>query len=152
MKAEEVRKARASFVRNEQRANLQAVIEMLRTVPDEQFNMEHWWLEDGEAWDEDRNVTYKVADGPCGCAIGHLIQRGLLSGEVLKPKNLPPGSLPYQYHDRVFVQIADALKLYNSKLAEFLFSQYSYINRGAIRSGDVIRRIEFVLSELKDRE
>ncbi len=132
------------------KTNLLDIIDMLRGVPDEQFNMEHWWLEDGMAYDEDSNVTYKVADGPCGCTVGHLIKKGLLSGEVLKPKDVPAGSLPYEYSDRIFVQIADALKLYNYKIAEFLFSQYSYLRifKKRITQQDVIRRIEFVISEI----
>ena len=130
--------------------NLAGVIEALRKVPDEQFNMEHWWLEDGMAFDEDRNVMYKVADGPCGCAVGHLIQQGLLSGEVLKPKDVPAIAMPYQYSDRVYVQISDALEIYNYKVAEFMFGQYAYLGSrdGPITQEDVIRRINFIISEI----
>jgi len=153
MTAKERAKARARQ-RAEMKENLLSAAEALRTVPDEQFNMNHWWLEDGMAFDDDRNVMYKVADGPCGCAVGHLIQRGLLSGEVLTKTELPPGALPYQYSDRVYVQIADALKIYNYKLAEFLFSQYAYTGarEKPIAKEDVIRRILFVVSELDAAE
>jgi hypothetical protein len=130
--------------------SLRAVIAMLEAVPPEQFNMHHWWLEDGMAFDEDRNLMYKVADGPCGCVVGHLIQRGLLDGAVIEPRDLPAGSLPYQYHDRVWVQIADALKIYNDKIAEWLFSQYSYsFSVRKITKEHVISRIRFMLSEMQ---
>ena len=116
--------------------NLLAAIEMLKSVPDEQFNMEHWWLKDGMAFDEERNRIYKVADGPCGCAVGHLIQRGLLAGDVIKDR------------DRAFWQISDALGIYNDTIAEFLFDQYTYPRGKRITKEDVIRRIEFVISEM----
>lgn len=131
--------------------SLKEVAEFIKTIPDEQFNMGHWWLEDGKAFDDDRGVVYKVADGPCGCVIGHLIHRGLLGGEVLKPDGLGPDALPYQFSDRVFVQISDALKIYNYKIAEFLFSQYSYERHwsGEISRDVVINRINFICSELE---
>jgi hypothetical protein len=150
MKADKKRKAARAQQRADMKTNLLAVAEALRDVPDEQFNMNHWWLEEGMAFDDNRNVMYKVADGPCGCAVGHLIQRGLLSGKVLEPKDLPQGALPYQYTDRIYVQIADALKIYNYKLAEFLFSQYAYTGarERPIAKEDVIRRILFVVVEI----
>lgn len=150
MKADARRKAIRAQQRAEMKANLLAVAEALKDVPEEQFNMNHWWLENGMAFDEDRNVMYKVADGPCGCAVGHLIQRGLLSGEVLTPKDVPQGALPYEFRDRIYVQIADALKIYNYKLAEFLFSQYTYTKsrERPISREDVIRRINFIVSEI----
>lgn len=130
------------------REHLLAVIDTLQSVPDEQFNMEHWWLEDGMAFDNDRNIIYKVTDGPCGCAIGHLIQRGLLSGSVITPSEMPDGSLPYEYTDAIYVQIADALHIYNYKIAEFLFSQYAYLGKKRlIKRDDVIRRIKFIIAE-----
>ncbi len=136
-------------LKSEIKTNLLEVIDVLRSVPDEQFNMEHWWLEDGRAFDDDRNIMYKVADGPCGCVVGHLIQRGLLSGEVLKPKDVPSGSLPYQYSDAIFSQISDALKLYNKGIAEFLFSQYAYFRpRANITQQDVVCRIEYIITEI----
>lgn len=147
--AEKHREARA-LQRAEMKESLLAVVEALRDVPDEQFNMNHWWLDDGMAFDDDRNVVYRVADGPCGCAVGHLIQRGLLSGEVLKPKDVPRGALPYEYTDEIYVQISDALKIYSHQLAEFMFSQYAYTKsrERPISRDDVIRRILFVVSEL----
>lgn len=132
-------------------ANLDSIIAMLDTVPPEQFNMQHWWLERGMAFDDEANRMYKVADGPCGCVVGHLIQRGLLTGDVLDPKDVPAGSLPYQYRDRVWAQISDALKIYNPEVTEFLFSQYAYSMRAQpIKKEDVVRRIRFVLEELND--
>lgn len=140
----------AAQYRTEEVAALEGVIAMLETVQDEQFNMAHWWLEDGMAFDDDRNVMYKVADGPCGCVVGHLIQRGLLSGEVLQPKDVPTGALPYQYSDRVWVQISDGLGIHNYKIAEFLFSQYAYMmTKRSIKKEDVIRRVQFILEELQ---
>ena len=150
MKVEYQRKKARELHRAEMRSRLLSVVRALREVPEEQFNMDHWWLEKGIAYDEDRNVMYKVADGPCGCAVGHLIQRGLLSKEVLNPKDLPQGALPYQYNEQIYVLIADALKIYNHKLAEFLFdpSLYLRVLERPISPSDVIRRILFVLSEL----
>lgn len=133
--------------------NLLAAIATLETVPDEQFNMAHWWLEDGRAFDDDRNVMYKVADGPCGCAVGHLIQRGLLSGEVLKPEEVPSGALPYEYRDRIFVQITAALEIWNYKVAEFLFDHYSYSPIiGKITRQHVIRRMHYIISEMASEQ
>jgi hypothetical protein len=128
--------------------SLKSVKQMLESVDPAQFNMNHWWLDTGEAFDDDRNVMYKVADGPCGCVIGHLIQRGLLEGSVIVPSSVPDGSLPYMYRDRVWVQISDALKLYNYEIAIWLFSQYAY-NKHPISKEDVVRRIDFCISEIQ---
>ncbi len=127
--------------------SLQQVIDMLETVPAEQFNMQHWWLDKGMAFDDDANKMYKVADGPCGCVIGHLIQRGLLAGDVISAKDMPEGALPYQYADRVWVQISNGLGLYNSKVCEWLFSQYSYLSSHKISKADVISRVRFIMAE-----
>jgi hypothetical protein len=135
--------------------SLSKIAEFLLTVPDEQFNMQHWWLEDGMAFDDDRNRVYKVADGPCGCAVGHLIQIGALPGSVIDPNSIPSSAAredwtPSGYRDRIFVQIADELKLYNYKIAEFLFDNYSYFHLGrSITKHDVIRRIEFIMTEVR---
>jgi hypothetical protein len=52
--------------------------------------------------------------------------------------------------ERIYAQIADALKIYSYKLAEFLFSQYAYTGarEKPISREDVIRRIQFAVSEL----
>ena len=140
--------------RAEQRATAKAslldVAEVLRNIQVAQFNMSHWWLEDGMAFDDNRNVMYKVADGPCGCVVGHLIQRGLLRGDILTPKDVPQDALPYEFTDRIYVQIADALKLYNYKIAEWLFSPQAYLGTldRPLEPRDVIRRINFIISEI----
>jgi hypothetical protein len=127
--------------------HLRTIIKTLQSVPDEQFNMEHWWLKDGLAFDEERNKLYKVSDGPCGCPIGHLIQRGLLSEAVLETKDVPSGALPYEYREHIWIQVSDALKL-NTHITQFLFDHYAYHRHRAITRNDVIRRIKFIIAEL----
>jgi hypothetical protein len=119
---------------------------MLREVPDEQFNMNHWWLKDGMAFDDERNRMYKVADGPCGCAVGHMIQRGLLDESVLNPAGL--FKLEYEHRESIWGAISKGLGLHKPLLAEFMFCQYQY-HKHPITKADVIRRIEFVISELE---
>jgi hypothetical protein len=119
---------------------------MLRGVPDEQFNMGLWWLADGMAFDDDRNRMYKVADGPCGCVVGHMIQKGLLPGGVLGETGRFPGV------DDAFRRIDVEMKIFNTQVTRFLFDQYAYPSRvygGAISKEQVLGRIEFVISELE---
>lgn len=132
-------------------ANLRAAAEMIQAVPPDQFNMNHWWLADGMAFDDYRNRMYRVADGPCGCAIGHMIQKGLLgSPDVLGFTIGAHGGVGAEWtRDGVFGRVSDALKLYNSSLAQFLFDQYFYPRSSDISREQVVRRIEFVISELE---
>lgn len=132
--------------------NLSDVLAMLVDVPDEQFNMAHWWLPDGQAFDDDRNKMYKVADGPCGCVVGHMIQKGLFDSvdpSLIGPK--PYVSKPViSPREEVFRVVDEALFLYNRELTKFMFDNYAYANPGRhITKTNVVRRIEFVMSEVE---
>lgn len=132
--------------------NLRAVIDTLRAVPDEQFNMNYWWLEDGMAFDDYRNVMRKVSDGPCGCAVGHLIQKGLLEKDVLNVRSGEWG--PYTESERrsiTFQQISRGLGFDNYETTRWLFDQHAY-SVHPITKSHVIRRIEFIISELEQKK
>lgn len=124
--------------------------EFVESIPNERFNMDHWWLEDGQAFDDDRNEMYRVADGPCGCAIGNMIQEGLfgLTGDVLAtpPEERALRRLPYQDRQATFARIGDIFGI-PYQMAEFMFDQYAYPRASAITQAQVARRIRFIASE-----
>jgi hypothetical protein len=109
----------------------------VESIPIEQFNMDHWWLESGMAFDEDRNRIYRVANGPCGCPIGHMVQKGLFG---LKKEDLE------NERQRIFVIIGDAFGI-GYKKAEFMFDQYAYTPGPRTREA-VAKRIRFIAEEL----
>ena len=125
---------------------LKMIVDMLESTPDEEFNINHWWLEDGVSWDPCRNTTKRVANGQCGCAIGHAINKGILPESVIR---MDHENFEYEYEmrDNVFDKIAHELEIYDGVIAKFLFSQYSY--RGIVTKQRVIDRINFVLKDWK---
>lgn len=109
----------------------------IESIPDEQFNMNHWWLSDGMAFDDERNRMHKVADGPCGCAAGHMMQRGLFG------LSTPTERVERQ---RMFVILGDAFGV-GWKRAEFMFDQYAYDARDRQNKQVVATRIRFIADE-----
>lgn len=109
-------------------------------IPKGKFRMRHWWLKDGRAFDDDRNVMYRVTRGACGCAAGHLAQQGLFN---LTPDNLWKG---VRNRKEVFSTLGDTFGI-GSNLAQFIFDNYSY--RWEATPAQVAARIRFVISEIE---
>ena len=120
------------------RAQLFEAATFIESIPADEFNMHHWWLTDGMAFDDDRNRVYRVADGQCGCAVGHMIQKGLFGLTDEHTKYRGAG------RQAAFVKIGDVFGV-NYKLAEFMFDAYSYA--GEITRERVAARCRFVASE-----
>jgi hypothetical protein len=133
-------------------ARLRSAAEFVEAIPLKQFNIEHWWLKDGMAFDDDRNRMYRVSDAPCGCAIGHMIQRGRfgMTEKTLEMKS-EFNLLPSELREQVFVRIGDAFGV-PFQLAEFMFDSYTYpaYVRNSIKPAHVAKRIRFVADEIED--
>jgi hypothetical protein len=128
--------------REEAIQRLEHAAKFIAAVPPDQFTMEHWWLEDGKYHDYDRGTVEEVAVGPCGCAVGHMVHRELF--------DLHSGVLR-ESRQRIFVILGDLFGL-SYKEAEFLFDQYAYSLRRKVLPSDVVRRIEFMISEVRASE
>jgi hypothetical protein len=129
-----------SFPKREERHDkLLAAAAFVEQIPHDQFNIDHWWLPDGLAFDDDRNRQYRVSCGTVGCAVGHMTHAGAfgLTADVLKN--------PRQ---RVMVIIGDCFGV-SFKLAEFMFDQYGYSLGRPVTVADVVRRIRYVASEMQ---
>lgn len=125
---------------------------LIEAVPEEQFDLNYWWLPDGMAFDDDRNLMYRVSKGQCGCAIGHLTQLSRIPGLRFNgshPVDIAMGG-GYSGRQRMFIIAGDAFGI-PYQLAEFLFDQYSYSNgqrTGAKAIAAVAKRMRFVADEL----
>lgn len=108
--------------------------EIIESIPDSEFDLGHWWLPDGMAFDDDRNKMYRVSDSQCGCAVGHMAHVGAfgLTEDVFSGG-----------HDIPFVRMADLFAI-PLEVSKFLFSQYAYRNtRGADAKCDVVNRLRY---------
>lgn len=135
---------------NASKESLLAVLGFLKDIPDGQFIMEYWWSDDGFMFDEDGR-KFKIAEGKCGCVIGHLIDKGLLSKEVTKIKSKDPlfPDLSIRPENVLYMQIARALKL-DFNTTQFLFNPQHYLDKHRpIKKVDVIKRIRFIVEELE---
>lgn len=93
---------------------LQLILRHAETVPEAEFNMQHWWK---------RNCT------TVGCVIGHACQLPKIQEAGLTLKEMPPvGSIVPSYGQRTgYEAIAECLKI-NRYDAERLFApQYNYV-------------------------
>lgn len=123
---------------NKYRERLLLVVRIISEVPDEEFNMEHWWLEDGSYFDQDRNILIQVSKGRCGCAFGHVVKSKRFD-------ELTEDLLEKERED-VYSIIGRFFGVQN-KLASFIFNQYHYLGGNKITKYDVINRINFVIQE-----
>jgi len=121
-------------------ARLRAARDFVLGIPDREFYISHWWLSDGQAFDEERNRLFRVRDNACGCPVGHMCEKRLFGLSPSTYKN---------NRERVFVIVGDAFAV-PYKLAEFMFSEYTYpSNIGPPTKELVARRIEYVASEME---
>ena len=130
------------------RDRLNAIAEFVLTIPPELFTMGHWWCAGGMAFDDDANKMYKVADGDCGCAIGHCINKGMVALTIDDLTKIP-GDLGIRTETGVrkyaFGKIGEALGITTIE-AEFIFDQYAYSHffRSTITREQVADRLRFV--------
>jgi hypothetical protein len=115
--------------------DLYAAADFIESLPKERFEMSHWWLPDGMAFDDDRNEHYKVADNPCGCAAGNMAVEGLFGLSLELFEN------PREY---VFTRLADLFAIRTVE-AEFIFNQYAY--SCDVSAARVAERMRFVASQ-----
>lgn len=108
----------------------------VEAIPEHRFNMMHWWLPDGTAFDDDANRVYRVADGPCGCAAGNMASEGMFGLSL---------DLFSNQRGYIFARLADLFAI-RTNAARFIFDAYSYQSPGVTRA-DVARRMRFVASE-----
>lgn len=135
----------------ERAARLRECAAVIATIPPEEFNLCHWWLPEGMAFDDDRNRMYRVADGPCGCPVGHLVRNGRIHGlrfdslSRLEDQQVVPPSPAAR--ERIFVLVGSEFGL-SYEIAQFMFDQYSYNGRDTSAAA-VIRRMEFICGEIE---
>lgn len=102
------------------------VADFIESLPPEQFNMNHWWLDDGIAFDDERNKMYRVSDGPCGCAVGNMAAIGLfgITKDIWESPNF---DTIYSCVSRgyIFCQVGKVFAI-NPIEAAFIFDQYAY--------------------------
>ncbi len=117
--------------------------DFVESIPDNEFNMGHWWLEDGIAYDDMRNKMYKAHDGKCGCAIGHMGQNNKFGITT---------STYAATQDIVFPRIGDKFGI-PSDVAQFIFDQYSYPTGsliGAKAKKVCASRLRYLATEYQD--
>lgn len=130
-----------SYSGSKMNTKLSAIADMLEDLSDSEFQMEHWWLKDGIAFDDDRNQPYGVTkDVPCGCAVGHGVNKGLLGEDTIEADR-----------ERTFVNVGHQLGI-PYKLAEFLFDNYSYPYYIRNKRLACVERIRFVQNEMEKND
>jgi hypothetical protein len=131
----------------EKAALLRERADFVEAIPEAEFNLDHWWLPDGRAFDDDRNRMYQVASGKCGCAVGHMMIAGLIDGLSMSVnKQLLDHGEATITRDRIFVLVGDTFGV-SYKLAEFMFDGYCYFSDKSRAA--VARRMRYIASELE---
>jgi hypothetical protein len=127
---------------------LQAVAQFIEAIPDDQFYMAAWWLDDGVEWDSDRNISKRVRPGACGCAAGHLVNAGWcgLTQDALKTGDGGGYLTPAMARQAVFSRLGDAFGIGHTQAA-FVFDHYAY-SVTPITQAAVARRLRFLAQEL----